>query len=146
MWSSLYSTWIGSPAHDYIHVHSFSVLILQGQPKLLHGGVTPLDKNHNDSNYSSTLFIWAPFEHPHFLIFCIPRSTNTHIWNCCSLSTICLCHNLLCLGPSLSYLLSPVLIRTCSHLCSFDTHGSTVGWTVCGTFSQPPSGLLLRRN
>jgi len=36
MWSSLYSTWIGSPEHDYIHVHSFSVLILQGQCKLLY--------------------------------------------------------------------------------------------------------------
>jgi len=25
MWSSLYSTWIASPSHYYIHVHSFSL-------------------------------------------------------------------------------------------------------------------------
>jgi len=35
MWSSLYSTWIGSPAHDYIHVHSFSLLILSMQTVVL---------------------------------------------------------------------------------------------------------------
>jgi len=35
--------------------------------------------------------------------------------------------------------------RTCSHLCSFGTHCSTIGWTLCGTISRTPSGLLLQR-